>query len=122
MEKGRPGEVGGLAQADGGRSGGWGLRSTLNVCVLPTTLLSPACVAGVYFQGQLLDPNEKERSLMLKAKVTMTHLKCSVIVPDSTESFLKGTSARVISKLTGTGAFLNSGGNKALSKTIPMIN
>lgn len=121
MEKRKPREVRGLAQADGGRGGGCGQRSTLDIDVL-STFLPPARVARAYFQGQLLDPNEKEISLMLKAKVTMTHLKCSVIVPDSTESFLKGTSARVISKLIGTGAFLNSGGNKALSKTVPMIN
>lgn len=39
-----------------------------------------------------------------------------------TEAFLKGMSARVISKLTETGTLWNSGDHKTLSKSIPVIN
>lgn len=38
-----------------------------------------------------------------------------------TEQFLKGMSARVISKLMGTGAWQNSGGSKALSESVLVI-
>lgn len=120
-----------FAQDDGGPAWGWGPDPNLGLPsfthdIPPTSLLprpQPMWVRP-YFQGRLLDSKEKENSLQSDAEGQGQH-DTSQMLSDRpwipTEQFLKGMSARVIFKLTGTRALQNSGGNKALSETLPVI-
>ena len=79
----------------------------------------------VYFQDPLLDSKEEENSLQSDAE-GQGHHDTSQMLSDwsriPTEQFLKGMSARVIPKLLGTRALQNSGGNKALSDPVLVID
>lgn len=129
---GRPRVVRGLAQKMGGGTLGEGADLSLGHLNSSYHTLSPSLLLGpwpawarAYLQGLLLDPKEKEKSLCSDTEGQGRHDTSKMFsdcpwVP--AEPFLKGTSARVISKLTRTGALWNLGGHQALSKSVPVIN
>lgn len=117
------GEVGSMGL--GARTQTWPSKLFPLHCSYQPPLRPQPVWARAYVQGQLLDSKEKEDSLQCGAE-GQGHYDTSQMLSDCpripTERFLKGMSARVISKLTGTGALRNSGGSKALSESVLVIN
>lgn len=114
---------------------GWGPELNLHLLRFSPLHFPGPSLCGAEFISKThfwtLKRKKTHCSLMLKAKVTMTqegqgHHDTTRMLSDwsriPTEQFLKGMSARVISKLLGTRALQSSGGNKALSDPVPVID